>query len=183
MQSDNIFESKFSIAYLYECFNSISLRVHIFLDHSRVSLTSDVYEWHTTSSELFFLYGDDSIRSNFRVAQNGMLIMGPLYLGSGTMMLTWRKFLDFRFSESSKNECSRTFLSTYPWKVEFSIIFALDFSSISSRHTFRVLKITNCIDSQSRSWHFFCLCQSNMCFSWQDLLLMMKMEAEINAGT
>ena len=115
MQSDNIFESKYSIAYI------ISLRVHIFLDHSRVSLPSDIYERHTTSSELFFLYGDDSIRSNFRVAQNGRFIMGPVYFRSSTMMLTWRKSLDFRFSESSKMNSAEPFAQIIPEKLNLAL--------------------------------------------------------------
>ena len=52
MQRNSIFESNYSIVYI------ISLRVYIFLDHPRVTLHSDLHEWHTTSNEPFFLYGD-----------------------------------------------------------------------------------------------------------------------------
>ena len=116
------------------------------------------------------------------VAQNGRFVMNPVYPGGVTMLDTGEKSLDYRPSEMPKNALSRTFY----------FVFARVFQNIhvtAIRTLILVYSIpqkiswidwSNCIDSQTRSWRFFCFYQSNSCFFYTDLLLMMKMVAESN---
>ena len=70
-----------------------------------------VSSWGVCSNKYFGRSCPFNIRSNLRVAQNGRLVLEPVYIRSGTMMLTCGEILDFKLSESSKNELSRTFCS------------------------------------------------------------------------
>ena len=60
------------------------------------------------------------IYSNLRVAQNGRLVINPVYPGGGTMVA---QIFDFRLSESLKMHSSRPFaLPNYPGrKLNFAL--------------------------------------------------------------
>ena len=133
------------------------------------------------------------IECNLQVAQNGWFIIKPVYLRGSMMMSTWEEILVFGSLKAQQMNSSRTFCSPklslqswinhyihkkfpeYPHGITVRILVIV----IQFHSTFHGLKITNCIDSQTSSGTSFA-CAKKMCaFVDTDLLLNMKMVAEI----
>ena len=144
--------------------------------------------------ESWLVYGNN-IRSNLLVAQNGRLIMNPVY--NGTMVYAGWKTLDFRLSEIPQNELSRTF-SISKLSLESCILYPLrkNFREYPHDITIRISVIVYS-SPQYFSWFknykmywlsilFLALvtCGKTLCgLVDTDVLLMMNMVSESNART
>ena len=93
----------------------------------------------------------------------------------------WRKNLHSSFSKSPKNKFSGNFCEIIPTKLNFALYLRV-LSWISTWHNNRNLNnslvnstaLTNFIDSQTCSWHFFFSCQKNSCFLIDTDILLMR---------